>query len=85
MTDYRPVLYLSQLSTRCARVKRAVRELEVDVDQRDILLSRQHRQELKELAGNVKVPCLVIAEETVVQDADEIVKYLQLRYGDRRP
>jgi glutathione S-transferase len=81
MTDYRPVLYHSQLSGSCSRVKRTLRDLGVEFDERNVLLSRRHRNELKELAGSAQVPCLVIAE-TVVQDTDEIIKYLNLRYGD---
>jgi len=82
MTDYRPVLYYSQLSGGCGKVKRALREHGVECDERNVLLSPRHRQELKGIAGSARVPCLVIAE-TVVQDAEEIIKYLQLRYGDQ--
>jgi glutaredoxin len=83
MTDYRPVLYHSQLSGDCSRVKRTLRELSVEVEERNVLLSRRHRLELKELSGSAQVPCLVIAE-AVVQDAEESIKYLHLRYGDGR-
>lgn len=82
MADYRPVLFHSQLSADCLRIKRAIRELRVDVDIRSILVSRRHREELRGIAGSLRVPCLVVAE-SVVQGAEEIEKYLHLRYGIR--
>jgi glutathione S-transferase len=81
MADYRPVLYHSQISPRCARVRRAIRHLEVEIDLRDILFSRRHRQELVEMIGEVRVPCLIVAG-TPVCETDEIEKYLRLRYGE---
>jgi glutathione S-transferase len=81
MTDYRLVLYHSQLSPQCARVRRVLRQLEVEIDLRDVLFSRRHRRELVEMVGSVRVPCLVVAG-TPVDEPDEIEKYLRLRYGD---
>ncbi len=82
MPHYAPVLYVRLLCPRCARVRRAIRRLGVEVEQREVWLSRRHREELREAAGEVSVPCLVISG-TVVREADEIVRYLQLRYGAR--
>jgi glutathione S-transferase len=81
MADYRPVLYHSQLSADCVRVRRALRCLGVEVDVRNVLLSLRHRAELRRIAGDTRVPCLVIAG-TVVREPDEILKYLRLRYGE---
>jgi glutathione S-transferase len=52
----------------------------VQVELRGVLLSRRHREELRQLAGTVRVPCLVISG-TVVREVEEIEKYLRLRYG----
>jgi glutathione S-transferase len=82
MASYRPVLYHRVLSLRCARVRRAIRELGVEVELREVLLSRRNRQELLELAGRVQVPCLILPG-TVLHEEDEIEKYLRLRYGTR--
>jgi glutathione S-transferase len=82
MSSYGPVLYHRQLCRRCARVRRALRQAGVDVELRSVLLSRRHRDELRLLAGEVRVPCLVISG-TVVYDVEEIEKYLRLRYGER--
>ncbi len=82
MGTYAPVLYHRELCPRCARVRRTIRDLGVDVECRSVLFSRRHRRELRELSGQVKVPCLVIAG-TVVHELEEIEKYLRLRYGER--
>ena len=82
MSTYRPVLYHRPLCRRCARVKRALRQLGVAVELRGVLLSRRHREELRQLAGAVRVPCLVVSG-TVVREVEEIEKYLRLRYGVR--
>ncbi len=81
MTKYNPILYHRVLSRDCARVRRTIRELGLDVELREVMLSRRYRDELREVAGDVEVPCLVISG-TVVRTADEIEKYLRLRYGE---
>ncbi len=58
-----------------------MRGLGLELELRDVLLSGAHRQQLIELLGEVKIPCLVHAD-TVVCGADEIERYLKLRYGD---
>ncbi len=83
MPSYGPVLYHRLLCPYCARVKRIIRRLGVQVELREVLLSRRNRAELRELAGQVRVPCLVVSG-TVVREPDEIMKYLELRYGDPR-
>jgi glutathione S-transferase len=81
MASYAPVLYHRMLSPTCARLRRTIRGLGVEVELREVLLSRRNRAALREAAGGrVPVPCLVIAG-TVVRGADEIEKYLRLRYG----
>jgi len=81
MASYRPVLYQSQLSSHCARVRRTLRSLGVEVEVRDVLLSRRNREDLRRIAGDVRVPCLVVCG-TAVQGPEEICKYLHLRYGE---
>jgi glutathione S-transferase len=82
MGTYDPVLYHRELCPRCARVRRTIRDLGLDVERRSVLFSRRHREELRELVGQVRVPCLVVAG-TVVGEVEEIEKYLRLRYGER--
>jgi glutathione S-transferase len=83
MASYSPILYHRPLCWRCARIRRTLRDLgvEVEVELRSTF-SRRHREELRRVAGQVRVPCLVISS-TVVREVEEIEKYLRLRYGDR--
>ena len=80
MSDYRPVFYYQQLSSRCICIKKTIRELGIDVEMRNVLLSRKNREELKKATGHCRVPCLVIAG-TIVYGSEEIRQYLCLRYG----
>ena len=81
MTDYRPVLYHSLLSAECVRALRAVDGYpELEVQLKNITLSLRNRRELRERAGSLSVPCLVMSS-TVIRGADEIRRYLQLRFG----
>lgn len=80
MADNRPVLYHSQLSGPSQRLRRRLRRMGVEVEERNVLLSRRNRQELRRIAGDLRVPCLVICGNPV-HETDEIQKYLELRYG----
>lgn len=81
MADYRPALYHQPLSLDCALVRRELKNRNIDVQLKDILLSRKHRAELAQLLdGEPLVPCLVLAD-TIIADKDAILRYLRLRYG----
>ena len=80
MSRYRPVLYHTLLSPGCVRVRWAVGDLGLELDQRDVLLSASARRELVEIAGGIKIPCLVHSD-TVICGTAEILKYLRLRFG----
>jgi glutaredoxin len=82
MANYLPIFYHRVLSSDCARIKRTIRSLGVEVEMRNVLLSRKNRKELRQKAGQIQVPCLVVSD-TVVKEAEEIEKYLYLRYGER--
>ncbi|PID38578.1 MAG: hypothetical protein CSB49_04895 [Proteobacteria bacterium] len=80
MTDYRPTLYHQPLSLDCARVRRELKSRTIEVQLKDVLLSRKHRAELARLLeGAPMVPCLVLAD-TVIAGKDAILRYLRLRY-----
>ncbi len=81
MASYRPVLFHRVLSPSCARVRRTIAALGVDVELREVLLSRRNRHALRELAGHVRVPCLVLPDAERLEEEAEIEKYLRLRYG----
>ena len=80
MAATRFILYTIPLWPGCARIRRRAEELGLDADLCDVLTSGQARQELTEAAGGLHVPCLVHGA-TVIHGADEIEKYLKLRYG----
>ena len=81
MSHYGPILYHRVLSWECARARRALRRAGVEVELREVMLSPRYKEELRQVTGEVQVPCLVVAG-TVIRRADEIEKYLRLRYGD---
>lgn len=74
----------------CVKTRRAIHQLNVDIELRDIGKHPEHRQALQEQGGRVKVPCLRIEEnerrkgntnsETHVRwlyESDDIIAYLQ--------
>jgi glutaredoxin len=82
MGNYGPILYHRQLCPHCARIKRAIRDLGLEVEMRDVLFSRRNREALRQVAGQVRVPCFIISG-IVVREAEEIEKFLRLRFGEK--
>ncbi len=80
LASTRTILYVLPLWPGCARVRRLADELGLDLELRDLLTSGQAREELREAAGGMHVPCLVHGI-TVIKGAGAIEKYLRLRYG----
>jgi len=82
MSDYHAVLYTHPLSSDCLRVRRVLKDLGVEVETRNVWVSRKNRGELERLLnGEVRVPCLVLPG-TVIPDRDAILRFLHLRYGN---
>lgn len=76
-----PVLYTNALSPDCVRVRREFKRLGVEVETRDVLVSRRNRGELSRLLdGQTRIPCLVLADE-LIAETEEIMRFLRLRYG----
>lgn len=70
----------------CARVRRAIAALALDIELRDILRQREHRDELLAHGGRTTVPCLRIGKSDPATDrwlyeSAEIVRYLTERFG----
>ena len=64
----------------CVKTRRAIHQLNVDVESRDIGKHTEHRQVLQEQGGRVKVPCLRIEETGGVRwmyESDDIIAYLK--------
>lgn len=69
----------------CSRVEMAVKDLGLDIEQRDVRQSADHAKALKEATGRTTVPVLRTdsgdATEWLPESAD-IVKHLYAVYGD---
>ena len=75
-------LYQFRACPFCVKTRRAIHELGVDVELRDINKEIKHREELQEGGGRVKVPCLRIEnnnEVTWMYESSEIIEHLQQR------
>lgn len=68
----------------CVKTRRAIHELGVNIELRDINKDSQHRQALEQGGGHIKVPCLRIEEAGEVKwmyESGDIINYLRERVG----
>ncbi len=68
----------------CVKTRRALHQLGVDIELRDIGKQREHREALSEQGGRVMVPCLRIEEEGRVNwlyESNDIIAYLREKVG----
>lgn len=66
----------------CVKTRRAIHQLNVDVETRDINKNPAHREQLEQATGKVKVPCLRIEDGDNVKwmhESDKIINFLQMR------
>ena len=66
----------------CVKTRRAIHQLNVSLETRDINKNAAHREQLESATGKIKVPCLRIEENDKVRwmhESDEIIKFLQMR------
>jgi len=66
----------------CVKTRRAIHQLNVTIEARDINRNPAHREQLESATGKVKVPCLRIEEGENVRwmhESDDIIKFLQMR------
>jgi len=66
----------------CVKTRRAAHTLGVDLELRDINKNPQHRADLEQGGGRVKVPCLRIEEAGEVKwmyESNDIIEYLEAR------
>jgi len=66
----------------CVKTRRAIHQLNVNIEARDINKNPMHREQLELGGGRVKVPCLRIEEGDDVRwlyESDEIIKFLTMR------
>jgi glutaredoxin len=69
----------------CIKTRQALRRLSLTIELRDAQKNLQHRQDLLEGGGKIKVPCLKITDEngqvTWLYESDKIVSWLNERFG----
>lgn len=79
------VIYQFRTCPFCIKVRRAIAELSLKIELRDAQKNAQHRAELQQGGGQIKVPCLKItaADGTAswMYESDEIISYLQQRFA----
>lgn len=66
----------------CVKTRRAIHQLGIKLDARDINKHSQYRNDLENEAGRVKVPCLRIDDGGTTQwmyESNDIIAYLQQR------
>ncbi|MDY6980062.1 MAG: glutaredoxin [Pseudomonadota bacterium] len=78
-------LYQFRTCPFCIKVRRAAKRLSLNIEKRDALKNPEHRQELLEGGGEIKVPCLRISEDDGqvrwLYESDDIIDYLQQRFA----
>ena len=72
----------------CIKTRRALKRLSLNIELRDAQHDPQHRQDLLEGGGEVKVPCLKITDEdgrvTWLYESERIIEWLEARFGEGR-
>ena len=66
----------------CVKARRAIHQLNVTIETRDINKNPMHREQLEIGGGKVKVPCLRIEEGDNVRwlyESDDIIRFLEMR------
>ncbi len=69
----------------CVKTRRAIHQLNIDIDIRDIKHA-EHRQTLQEQGGRTMVPCLRIEEGENVSwlyESNDIIAFLKDKVGEK--
>lgn len=74
------ILYHFESCPYCAKVRKVVAELDIDLEMRDTRENDAYREELVKLTGRTQVPCLVI-DGKPMHESDDIVDYLRKNFG----
>ena len=79
------IMYEFKTCPFCIKTRRAIKRLSLNIEYRDTQHNPEYRQELLEGGGQIKVPCLRIADETGADkwmyESDDIIQYLQERFA----
>lgn len=79
------VLYQFKTCPFCIRVRRTMTRLSLDIEKRDAQFNQQHRNDLLQGGGVIKVPCLKITADdgqvTWLYESHTIITHLQTQFG----
>ena len=79
------VLYQFLMCPFCVTVRRAIKQLSLNIETRDAMRDSASRQQLLQGGGQLQVPCLRIIDEqgnvTWMYESRAIVSYLQAMYA----
>jgi len=86
MTGRSPELELYELQgcPYCAKVRRALSDLDLEYESHEVPRSKPRRTDVKEISGQTGVPVLVDNTNGIdgMPESDDIVAYLYAEYGD---
>jgi len=78
-------LYQFRTCPFCIRVRKEIARLGLDIELRDAQFDPEHRRELAEGGGRIKVPCLKISHDDGANEwlyeSDDIKAWLHCRFG----
>jgi len=78
-------LYEFKTCPFCIKTRRSMKRLSLNIERHDAQRNPQHRQQLLEGGGQIKVPCLKITDAsgdaTWMYESSEIIQYLQERFS----
>ncbi|MDQ2817388.1 MAG: glutaredoxin [Candidatus Eremiobacteraeota bacterium] len=75
-------LYGARWCSYCARVMRKLDDLELEYDLIEVPVLHAQRGEVRRISGQTSIPVMVDGD-TVLDDDDTIIPYLERRYGAR--
>ncbi|VAX06539.1 Glutaredoxin [hydrothermal vent metagenome] len=78
-------LYQYKACPFCVKVRRTMKRLNLPIETRDAKRQASRREELEKEGGEVKVPCLRIADENGsvkwMYESSDIINYLEQRFS----
>lgn len=75
------VLYQAEWCPYCARVRSALTDLLIDYQIVNVPREKEKREVVQRVSGQRGIPVMVDGE-TVLDDDDDIIPYLQKKYGE---
>lgn len=78
------VLYELQSCPYCAKVRKALSDLDLQYESRSVPSARSQRSDVQEVSGQSGVPVLVDRTNGIggMAESDDIIAYLYKEYGD---